>query len=274
MSARMRPGPITAPQKFKEAVCIQTDKVYDSCRQKDCLEDVRVLFTAGDQQIIDRAINLKCRSARVIWVFSDVEPVSFKKGYYTVSLKYFFEVTLDAFLGVAPPTQVRGLATFDKTVILFGSEGEAKIFQSKFKEDAFDKQLWKKTNLPKSKVEVVDPICLSARLVDVRKCCKCNIDVAQIPIEICKCFDDQLVLDAERHEAFVSLGLFTIIKLERNVQLLIPAYDFCVPEKECIAATDEDPCELFERIDFPLGEFFPPQEFEFPAAKEPFRPCR
>ena len=29
----------------KEAVCIQTDKIYDSCRDKDCLEDLSVIFT-------------------------------------------------------------------------------------------------------------------------------------------------------------------------------------------------------------------------------------
>lgn len=27
---------------FREAVCVHTDKIYDSCRDKDCLENVRV----------------------------------------------------------------------------------------------------------------------------------------------------------------------------------------------------------------------------------------
>jgi hypothetical protein len=45
--------------------------------------------------------------------------------------------------------------------------------------------------------------------------------------------------------------------------LLIPAYDFCVPQKECIGATDDNPCDLFDRISFPVDEFFPPERSEF-----------
>ncbi|WP_094548276.1 hypothetical protein [Petroclostridium xylanilyticum] len=280
MSEKLKPGPILgAHPGFKEAVCIQTDKVYDSCREKDCLEDLRVFLTRRGQEIVDRAINVKCRKAEIIWVFPDVEPVPFNRGFFTVSVKFFFRITLDAFTGIGRPTEVEGLATFDKTVILFGSEGNAKIFESKFKEDAFDPQLWKKTNMPKAKVEVVDPICLAAKLVDItdRLFPTDNIDLSGIPESVCSCFDDELVAGAERKRVFVSLGLFTIIKIERNVQLLIPAFDFCVPDKECIAATEDNPCELFERIKFPIDEFFPPQRFEFEGAQDVFnnaRPCK
>ena len=281
MSGRMRPGPIEGCPTFKEAVCIQTDKVYDSCREKDCLEDVRVYLTRRGQEIVDRAINVKCRSSEIIWVYPDVEAVPFNRGFYTVDVKFFFRITLDVFTGVGRPTTVEGLASFDKKVILFGSEGNAKIFQSKYKEDEFDPQLWKKTNMPKAKVEVVDPICLAAKLVDITDRLFPTevetVDVAGVPENIAKCFEDTLVAGVERKRVFVSLGLFTIIKLERNVQLLIPAYDFCVPENECIAATEDNPCELFERINFPVDEFFPPQKFEFAGAEDVFndrRPCK
>ena len=30
---------------FKEAVCIDAGRIYDSCGDKDCLEDLRVYFT-------------------------------------------------------------------------------------------------------------------------------------------------------------------------------------------------------------------------------------
>lgn len=87
---------------------------------------------------------------------TDVEPVPFNRGFYSVDLKYFFRVKLAVFTGAGRPTEVEGLATFDKKVILFGSEGNAKVFESKFKEDAFDPQLWKKTNMPHAIVEVAD----------------------------------------------------------------------------------------------------------------------
>lgn len=141
---------------FREAVCVHTDKIYDSCRDKDCLENVRVYLTSCGQDIVDRAINVKCTKAEVIWVFTDIEAVPFNRGFYSVDLKYFFKVTLAVFTGVGRPTEVEGLATFDKKVILFGSEGNAKVFESKYKEDAFDPQLWRKTNMPHAVVEVAD----------------------------------------------------------------------------------------------------------------------
>ena len=82
----------------------------------------------------------------VLWS-TDVEPVPFDRGFYSIDLQYFFKVTLQVYTGVGRPTEVEGLAAFDKKVILFGSEGNAKVFESKFREEAFDAQLWKKTNL-------------------------------------------------------------------------------------------------------------------------------
>lgn len=79
---------------FREAVCVHTDKIYDSCMDKDCLENVRVYLTSCGQDIVDRAINVKCTKAEVIWVFTDIEAVPFNRGFYSVDLKYFFKVTL------------------------------------------------------------------------------------------------------------------------------------------------------------------------------------
>ena len=57
---------------------------------------------------------------------------------------------------------------------------------------------------------------------------------------------------------YVTLGQFSIIRLERDTQLLIPAYDYCVPEKDCQCSTQDDPCTVFSQIRFPIEEFFPP----------------
>lgn len=253
---------------FREAVCIHTDKIYDSCRDKDCLENVRVYLTNCGQQVVDKAISVKCTKAEIIWVFSDTEAVPFNRGFYSVDLKYFFKVTLAVFTGVSRPTEVEGLVTFNKRVILFGSEGNAKIFASKYKEDAFDQQLWKKTNMPQAVVEVVDPIVLGAKLVDVhdKNCCCCcdeEVDLTTIPESVCRVFEDGFATGNEQKRVFVSIGVFSIVKLERKVQLLVPSYDYCIPRKECVGATDDNPCDLFDRIDFPMDEFFPPERSEF-----------
>ena len=245
---------------IRDKVCIHTDKVYDACKEKDCLEDLRVFLTVCGQEIVDRAINVKFRKAEIIWVYTDVEPVPFNKGFYTVDLKYFFKVYLDVFTGCGRPVLVEGLATFDKKIILFGSEGNANIFSSKYRPDDSDIAECVKTNLPKAIVEVVDPIALNAKIVDKSDscCCECDMDVSSIPGEICKCFDDDIVVAGHNRKVYVTLGLFTIVRLERSVELLIPVYDFCVPEKECVGSTEEDPCNIFRRLKFPVDEFFPP----------------
>ena len=112
---------------------------------------------------------------------------------------------------------------------------------------------------------MVDPLALSAKVVDLDDkmcCCTDDIDFSSVPECVCHVFDDRLVLSGERTRVFVSIGLFSIVKLERSVQLLIPAYDFCVPQKECTTSCDDSPCDLFEKISFPFDEFFPPEREE------------
>lgn len=277
--------------KIREAVCIQVEKIYDACKEKDCIENATVLFKNPGkiQCLINRAINVKCRRAEVVDVYSDVEPVPFKRGFFTVDVKFFIKVTLDFFIPRFPVgtriITVPGLVVFDKKVILFGSEGNVKIFKSHFVENGIDQQSkhsLQQDNLPISKVEVAEPICLNAVIADI--CNKCCDDhgredntqrgfaegLEDVDFDENEIFGD---LDDRHHhhdhkEVQVTIGLFSIIKLVRLVQLLIPAFDFCVPNKKCIASTDENPCELFDTIDFPVDEFFPPQKFDFPGAED------
>ena len=51
---------------------------------------------------------------------------------------------------------------------------------------------------------------------------------------------------------FVTIGLFTIVQITRNVQMLIPAYDFCIPGKECVTTSD-NPCEVIPQNRFSNG---------------------
>ena len=65
----------------KEAVCIQTKQIYDSCKSKECLEDLRVYLTGAGQRIVDNAVSEKSRHADIRWIFKDDETVAFKKGF-------------------------------------------------------------------------------------------------------------------------------------------------------------------------------------------------
>ena len=61
---------------------------------------------------------------------------------------------------------------------------------------------------------------------------------------------------ASSRAVLVTLGLFSIVQMERDAQLLIPAYDYCIPDRECNCNTS-NPCDTFKSIDFPVEEFFP-----------------
>ena len=209
--------------------------------------------------VINRALSVKGGSAKLLYVYVDVEPVSFNRGFYTVDMRFFYSVTLQAYLSCPAPVTVEGLCVFDKRVILFGSEGNAKIFSSQMRIDAMDRQLLEQSNLPTAVVEAVDPIVLDAKLVE---CCEsrcCDCDICEIPACVCQCFGCELTMGDDYRRAFVTLGQFSIIRLERDSQLLIPAYDYCMPSKECTAGGgEEDPCAIFRQVQFPVEEFFPP----------------
>lgn len=70
--------------------------------------------------------------------------------------------------------------------------------------------------------------------------------------------------DSASRRFYVTLGQFTLVRLERDTQLLIPVYDYCVPQSECPCDAQEDPCGLFRSVAFPVNEFFPPNTVEAP----------
>lgn len=121
-----------------------------------------------------------------------------------------------------------------------------------------------------SMVEVLDPMILSSK---VREVCDCSKDkaIVQIPSPICQLFDDELVLSGESRRLFVTLGQFSIIRLERDAQIVVPVLDYSLPTKECCDSAGcctEDPCEMFSRIPFPTAQFAP-KGCDKPAEKYP-----
>lgn len=261
MAEFIAPGPVADAAGIREAVCIHTKKIFDSCRDKDCVEDLRLYPTQSSQTAIDRAISLKAGQAELLYAYIDVESVGFNRGFYTVDVRYFYRVTADAFVGTPRPVAVAGLAVFDKRVILFGSEGNAKVFSSAAGSGGMETQTAARSSLPTAVVESVDPIILSMKLVDPCECRPCDCcDGSDIPAAITDCFGDALNYSGEGKRVYVTLGQFSIIRLERDSQLLIPAYNYCIPSKECSgdSGVEEDPCTAFRRVQFPIDEFFPP----------------
>ena len=246
-------------QNIREAVCIHTKKITDSCRDKDCIEDLRVYLTRDSQAILDRSCSVKARCAELLHVYIDVEPISYNQGYYTIDLTYYYRIIADATVSNIRPATVYGLAVFTKRAILCGGTGSSKSFTSSTCNCSVDSI--KSCSCPEAVVDVVDPVILGATLEDACNCHCCRPEPpCDLPAAICACFDDELVLGGEAKRLLVTLGQFSIIRLQRDTQLLIPAYDYCLPTKDCddtAIGPNESPCDLFSRIAFPVDEFFP-----------------
>lgn len=271
--------------KLREAVCVQAEKVYDHCREKDCIEDAVVDFVDDVQNLIDKAVKVRVKEAEVVKVFTDLDDVPFKRGFFTVNVRYKIKVRVeftyrDQFGNMCVSDTKVGFVWFSKTVILFGSEGQVKIFSSVDPtnyqgqdEDGCNATI-QQDNMPNVKVEVAEPLVLNTQIKRVH-CSPISPYGAEYDDDDDRS-DDSAVAGRRffpPRRVVVTIGLFSIIKLTRLVQLLIPAFDFCIPTRECVAATDENPCDLFETIDFPFDQFFPPQIFDFPAgeAEEDFK---
>jgi len=247
------------PQDLQQAMSIHTRKITDSCRDKDCIEDLRVYLTRGSQSTLDSAAGAKVRCAELLYTYIDVEPVAFDRNHYCIDVTFYYRVLADATIGVSRPAALYGLAVFTKRAVLCGEDSRAHIYRSDTRLNEPDGLSRYYANRPTAVVEVLDPMVLSSK---VREVCedKCREDAAlQIPAAIQQMFDDDLVLAGERRRLFVTLGQFSIVRLERDAQLVVPVLDYAIPSKECCDAPGctEDPCEMFSRIPFPATQFTP-----------------
>lgn len=245
--------PSTPEPALRETVCVHTDKIFDACKNRECFEDLRVYLTQSSQALADSAASVRARYAELLWVGTQVEPVQFNRGYFTVSLTYYYKVMGET--SAAQP--ITGLAAARKRVLLYGSEGNAQVFRS---DTPLEDCLTTGGTLPLCIVEALAPIVLDTRLVESDT--PPEAELIPIPEAMERMFDSPLVTQPTARMLYVTLGQFSLVRLERDAELLIPAYDYCVPDKECADTSGDDPCSLFSRIDFPVDEFFPPDTLE------------
>ncbi|MBQ3542821.1 MAG: hypothetical protein IJA45_06835 [Oscillospiraceae bacterium] len=247
------------PQDLQQAMSIHTRKITDSCRDKDCIEDLRVYLTRGSQTLLDTAASTRVRCAELLYTYIDVEPVAFDRNHYCIDVTFYYRILADATIGNTRPATLYGLAVFTKRAVLCGEDSRAHIYRSDTRLCGPDGASRSFANRPTAVVEVLDPMVLSSKVREVCEC-KCQEDVSlQIPEGIRDLFDDALVQSGERRRLFVTLGQFSIVRLERDAQLIVPVLDYSIPTKECCETPGcaEDPCEVFSRIPFPTQQFAP-----------------
>lgn len=245
-------GPHPHPPRPTEE-CIISLKVYDQCRQQDCLTRNELgPARAAEHKCIcgieihegevvyppNRAATVsldKLRIKRIIIV--DKAPCQFRLGYWDVNIKYVFEYRLifreaDGHI----IDTIRANSIFNKKVTLFGSIDTDIVMAT----DLF-------VNKHDSEPVEADPfILVEAKAVGLDAQLRygrpkhCSDDMPPCPTEV-----------------DVTIGLFSIIKLFRIVQLLVESTGFCIPQP-CEDVTPLNPCQFFNGLDFPMDIFAPP----------------
>lgn len=260
-----------------ELICIEANRVLDSCKDRDCFEDVQVLLTDFGNNILEHTVNVRAKSACITGAHIGLEPVKFNRGFYSITVKLYVKIVLEGCLFGGRSQEFEGVAVLEKRVVLYGGESNVSVFRSSV--DSMDycslpSLCCPGKNTPEIVLEVVDPIVLNSKVREPEDpCCKCCCCCADVPESISSRFGSPLS-DSKGRYVTVSLGIFSVIKLVRAGQYMITATEHCIPDKECISGDDDDPCALFRAMAFPTSEFcttgfVPPQYHD----KDKFGKC-
>ena len=244
--------------------CICTDKIFDSVKIKECLEDIKVHLTDIGQDAVDRANNIRAKSAEILKACLSVSEVAFNRGYYSVSIRYYFRITFEACIPGGRSTEFCGVAVYDKNLVLYGGEGGVSMFTSDANGGSFcecNSFSEGTVNTPKAVLEAANPVVLDVKVAEKAYnygycCCVCE----QIPDYIASCVNGTLTDDAGNKNLYITLGVFSIVRMQRPSCIMVQASDYCIPEKDSgtLGDSTSSPCDIFNNMCFPIDEFCPP----------------
>lgn len=240
-------------------VCIDTKRVLDCCRDRDCFEDTRVYLTEVGEEVINNASSIRLKCAKLVWAFVGVDPVAFNRGFYRVTVRYYIKIEGEGCIAIGRSQCFSGIAVLEKEVVLYGGEGNLVSYSSSPENNYCNigNLDTVSDNSPTAIVETVEPIILGHKITEcgcanINTCCECN----EIPAGICNCLDGNINTGSNGAKLYVSFGIFSVIRIVRPAQLLVQASDYSVPDKECTPSTcDENPCALFRTMAFPVNQF-------------------
>jgi len=265
------PPPETIRTKVENIIAL---KIYDICRQQDCLD----FDTIGPARSVDEIEfnDVVTREGQVIIpprdaasvsmedvhikkiIIVDKRPSGLRRGFWDVELKYIIGYTL-IFRGVNSMDEkvVDAFSMFNRKVTLFGSEGGDLAIAT----DLFGMGgMFEASPFIMAEAKAMG-LC-SSLIYD------CHQHHGRGHGNICH---ESRGHGHGSHESRghassveVVIGLFSIIKLFRLVDLAVESRGFTIPD-ECEDICPMDPCEFFGGLDFPMDLFAPPQKPEFKA---------
>jgi len=291
-----RPGrpPLAAPQHSAPAVEVEPEaavlsaapprvrtepilalKIYDSCRYRNCLtpSDLGPALSMGGEPVRppENAHSVSIEDLRISHIMIlTKERSKFKKGYWEIEIQYDFDYHLryvsraGVEIGTIPATN-----SFTQRCSLFGSKGaEVSI--------ATDLIAGGITSLGGEPYVIAEARALGLAAEIKRDFCHNEHKHGHVRAEE-QDFEGIEPLHHHRNRAhvFVTIGLFSMVKIFRMVSLLVESRGFVIPEN-CGNIIPPNPCDFFEEMAFPMDTFSPPQRAEFHSGESiniPGRPC-
>ena len=244
---------------LRETFGVEAGRILDACRDRDCYEDVRVYLTADGEDLITKTGSVRVKKACISGANIVTSPVQFNSGFYTVDVKYYVNCVFEVCVPIGVSREFDGVAVVEKRVVLYGGESNVNVFRSNADGGSYcavpDLVCCSKKN-PEAIVEVLEPVVLGAKILDSASDCHCCCCCCDIPSQI----SDQVngaLLDEDGNGRYlaISLGFFSVIRLVRDGQFLIQASEYSLPDKECSAPCEDNPCATFRNIPFPTSEF-------------------
>ena len=243
----------------RENIAIEANRILDSCKDRDCFENIKVFLTEYGKQIIDRPNTLRVKDACITQTYIGLDPVQFNKGFYTVTVRFFVKITFEACVAVGHAQEFEGIAVLEKKVILYGGESNVSTFKSSATDMGFcsmPEPCHCEKNMPTATVDVVDPIILDVKIFENSRDCHCCCCCCDIPENVANTVSGSLYDDDENGRYLaISLGVFSVVRITRIAQYLINAQEYCIPDKECVSSPKDDPCSVFKTMAFPTQEF-------------------
>ena len=256
--------------------CIIAQKIFDQCRIQKCLTSdilgparaARANGASCNDMLCEGDIIVPpCNAADV--TIRDLEldrieilrkrPNPLQEGCWDLELKYVFNYTLEfrradgCFIGCIDATNMYNLR-----VTLFGStEADVTTVTDQF--DCCGNSSGGPFAVAEGKA-----IALAAELRypscnPCHSCHSCGCDPCQNGNCGITLSNGDAALGAPV-AVNVTIGLFTIVKLFRTVNMVVNSLGRCMPETCTSLATNADPCGNFENIRFPLDMFSPSAE--------------
>ena len=232
----------------RDTMTVSTPRIFDSCAGRECLEDLQLFFNKRSQEVIAQSNSVSGVSAQVSDAAFKVEKSSVSRGCFCIDSTFYFEVELLAYpCDGGDPVRIIGKAHHKNSSVLRGPDSSVRTFTSAG-------QVNPAACTPQVTAQVSELVLLSTKLLPAPPFAQ-----EALPCDVSDYYKntDLAMPQSGDNVVLCTLGMFCVLFTERPVQIVVPVRGYAIPEKKC-EDPEQNSCDIFKEIHFPVKDFFPP----------------